>query len=317
MSIPLGTVAVHPVAEAAEGPYAVAVTPDGAVWCTLVHAGAVLRLPPASGALQRLELGAVDAGSPQHAHHSRAQPSQLAVADETSVWVTDTTGGRVLLLGPDAAGEASVKLEVAAPTAGAEPYGITVQHDGTVWFTELGQDALGRIDILGAVTEFGSGTDEGFVSMIASAGDSLWFTANQANAIGYVRGGDSAPVLFEIPTPHAGPVGITTAPDGSAWFVEILAGKVGRVDRNGRFTEHPLPWSEGKPHAIVPDPREAGGFWFTLWGANQLGHITPSGSIEVLDLSDEHSEPHGLAVAPDGTVWVAMESGALAAITPR
>jgi virginiamycin B lyase len=317
MSIPLGTVALHPVAEAAEGPYAVAVTPDGAVWCTLVHAGAVLRLPPAGGTLQRLELGAVDAGSSQHAHHSRAQPSQLAVADETSVWVTDTTGGRVLLLGPDAAGEASVKLEVAAPTEGAEPYGITVQHDGTVWFTELGQDALGRIDILGAVTEFGSGTDEGFVSMIASAGDSLWFTANQANAIGYVRGGDSAPVLFDVPTPHAGPVGITTAPDGSAWFVEILAGKVARVDRNGRFTEHPLPWSEAKPHAIVPDPREAGGFWFTLWGANQLGHITPSGSIEVLDLSDVHSEPHGLAVAPDGTVWVAMESGALLAVTPR
>lgn len=309
MSIPLGTVAAHTVAAANEGPYGVAVTPDGAVWCTLVHAGAVLRMLP-GGAMQRLQLEpAGDA--------DRAQPSQLAVADENSVWVTDTTGGRVLLLGPDAAGEASVKLEVAVPTEGAEPYGITVQHDGTVWFTELGQDALGRIDILGAVTEFGSGTDEGFVSMIASAGDSLWFTANQANAIGYVRGGDSAPVLFEIPMPNAGPVGITTAPDGSAWFVEILAGKVARVDRNGRFTEHPLPWSEGKPHAIVADPREAGGFWFTLWGANQLGHITPSGEIEVLDLSDEHSEPHGLAVAPDGTIWVAMESGALLAVTPR
>ena len=300
----------HVIAEGAEGPYAVAVTPDGAVWCTLIRGAAVVRLVPGGGVgdaagarVSRLPLG------------EGAEPAQLAVADDSSVWVTDSAGNRVLLLGVDAAGEPVIRLELAVPTPDAQPFGITTQSDGTAWFTELGRDALGRIDILGAVTEFPAGVEGGMVSMIASSGESLWFTANQANAIGYIRGGDSAVQLFELPTPHAGPVGITVGDDGAAWFVSILAGSVGRVDRAGRFTEYPLPFSESKPHAICVDP--AGGFWFTLWGSNQLGHIgLDGGAIELIDLPAEQSEPHGLAVAPDGAVWVAMESGALVRVVP-
>ncbi|MCS5735996.1 Vgb family protein [Herbiconiux daphne] len=312
-------IAEHVISNADEGPYAVAVTADGAVWCTLVHGGAVVRFDPATNSAARVDLPVhAERHHAGHSHAGRAQPSQLAVADEASVWVTDTTGDRVLLLGPmeqtDAAAEPfGVRLTVDVPTAGAQPFGITTTDDGTAWFTEMGRDALGRIDILGRVTEFAAGTDEGFVSMIAASGESLWFTANQANAIGYIRGGDSAVQLFEVPTPHAGPVGITVADDGAAWFAEILSGRIGRVDRAGRFTEYPLPWSESKPHAICADP--AGGCWFTLWGSNQLGHIGFDGEIELHDLSATQTEPHGLAVGPDGTVWVAMESGALLAVS--
>jgi virginiamycin B lyase len=323
MSVSGHRVVEHVIASDSEGPYSVAVTSDGAVWCTLIHAGVVVRLEPS----------AVPAGDPLSVTRiplgDGSQPAQLAVADETSVWVTDTTGNRVVLLGPVAPADPAplprgarpappaafgIRLAVEVPTAGAQPFGITTSYDGTVWFTEMGRDSLGRIDILGRVTEFPAGTDGGFVSMIASSGESLWFTVNQANAIGYIRGGDSAVQLFDVPTPHSGPVGITVGDDGAAWFAEIVAGKIGRVDRDGRFTEHPLPWSESKPHAICPDP--AGGCWFTLWGSNQLGHIDPDGALELIDLSDTQSEPHGLAVAPDGTVWVAMESGALCAYAP-
>ncbi len=313
----------HVIAREGEGPYAVAATDDGAVWCTLVHAGAVVRFDPGTGAVARLDLEPAGAGRahpepqehPRHGHPAAgAQPSQLAAADESSVWVTDTTGNRVLLLGVDASGTPVVKLEVAVPTADAQPFGIAAMHDGTVWFTELGQDALGRIDILGQVTEFPAGTHEGFVSMIAASGDSLWFTANQTGAIGYIRGGDAAVQLFPIPTPHAGPVGITVGDDGAAWFCEIHAGAIGRVDRAGRFSEHPLPWSESKPHAICRDGQAGGGLWATLWGSNQLAHIALDGAIDVVDLPGGQSEPHGLAVAADGTVWVAMESGALCSL---
>jgi virginiamycin B lyase len=310
----MSPIAVHEVASAAEGPYGVAVTDDGAVWCTLVHAGAVLRVVRDADAgivVTRIDLvetrvTAPDAAAPDA---PSTQTAQVATAGDDTVWVTDTAGDAVLLVG-----KAGVLRRIPVPTAGAQPFGIATQADGTTWFTELGRDALGHIDLLGRVTEFPSGTDQGFVSMIASSGESLWFTANQANAIGYIRGGDSAVQLFDIPTPHAGPVGITVGDDGAAWFCEILAGAIGRVDRQGRFTEFPLPWPESKPHAIAVDP--AGGFWATLWGSNQLAHITHEGEIEVRDLPGAHSEPHGLAVAQDGTVWVAMESGALLAVTP-
>ncbi|PJJ55274.1 virginiamycin B lyase family protein [Compostimonas suwonensis] len=292
----MGRIVEHIIADADAGPYAVAVTADGAVWCSLVSGAALVRLAP-DGGIRRIPLG------------EGSRPSLLAAGASDSVWVTDTTGNRIVLVG-----ESGVLTSIAVPTEGAQPYGIVSLDDGTVWFTELASDALGRIDVLGRVTEFSAGTRDGVVSMIAAAGESLWFTANRANAIGMIRGGDSAVRLFEIPTPDAGPVGITVGGDGAAWFVEILAGQIGRVDRNGGFTEFPLPDRASKPHAICADP--AGGCWFTLWGSNQLGHIAADGEIALIELPAAHGEPHGLAVAPDGTVWVALETGALLAVTP-
>lgn len=296
----MSSIAVHEVADAASGPSSVACTPDGAVWVSLVHGGAVVRLAPSTRVPARLELG------------DGAQPSQVAAAGDDSVWVTDTTGDRVLLLGP-----AGVIRSFPTASAGAQPFGIAAVHDGSAWFTGLGTDSLGRIGILGEVTEFAAGTHDGLLSMIAASGDSLWFTANRANAIGYVRGGDSAPMIVELPTPDAGPVGITVGDDGAAWFCEILAGAIGRVDRRGSVREFPLPDRASKPHAIVADPA-GGGCWFTLWGSDQLGRIALDGVVTepFVDLAPSgHREPHGLAVDPDGTVWVAMESGAVLAVS--
>jgi virginiamycin B lyase len=290
---------VHEIASAEEGPYGVAITDDGAVWCSLVRGGALIRLAP-DGTPSSIALG----GDPD-----LQQPSLLARGGDDTVWVTDTLGGRVLLVGDD-----GVRMSIDVPTADAQPFGVASQDDGTVWFTELGADTLGRVDILGRLTEFPSGTSGGFVSMIATSGESVWFTANAAGAIGFVRGGDSAVQIFAVPTIDAGPVGITVGDDGAAWFTEILAGQIGRVDRSGAFTEFALPDRDAKPHAIAADP--AGGYWFTLWATDQLGHIDPDGAFAFIDLPSGHSEPHGLAVAADGTVWVALESGALVAVHP-
>lgn len=290
-----------------EGPYAVAVTEDGAVWFTLVHGGRVGRLAP-DGSVSYLALG------------EGAQPSQLAAATEAAVWVTDTTGGRLLLLGPGAEGsgaegsgsegsgaEPVVLSEARVPTPDAQPFGVVAPGDGTTWFTELGADALGRVDILGRVEEFPVGREGAFVSMIAASGDSLWFTLNAADALGHVRGGDAAVVFTELP-PGSGPVGIAVAEDGAVWAALIHADALARLGRDGTLTTVPL--GEGaKPHAVAADAE--GGVWASLWGANALAHVDAAGSLRTLPLPGGTQEPHGIAVATDGTVWTAAESGQL------
>lgn len=286
----------HRISDAAAAPYGVVITDDGAVWVTLIRGQAVVRRD-ADGTFATIPLG------------DGSEPSLAAPATEDSIWVTDAARNRIVRVGPE-----GIRAETTVPSAGARPFGIASADSGEVWFTEMTTDSIGRIDILGRVAEFTAGAEHGTPSMIAVSGESVWFTLNAANAVGYIRGGNSAVVLTHLPTHGAGPVGITVGTDAAAWFTEIAAGQIGRVDRDGKLSEFPLPDRDSKPHAIVADPK--GGCWFTLWGSNQLGFITADGTITVTDLPTPKSEPHGLAVAPNGTVWIALETGFLAELRP-
>ena len=138
----------------------------------------------------------------------------------------------------------------------------------------------------------------------------LFFTLNRANAIGRISlAGDVA--IHPLPTPNAGPVGITPAPDGALWFVEIIAGQVGRIAvEDGSIQEFPLPDRAARPHAIVAAP--GGGCWFSEWHGNRVGHISPSGAITEHPLPAPASEPHGITIGPDGAIWVALEARGVA-----
>ena len=54
-----------------------------------------------------------------------------------------------------------------------------------------------------------------------------------------------------------------------------------------------------------------GGVWATLWGTDAVAQVDADGELALHPLPDRESEPHGIAVAPDGSVWVALESGVL------
>ena len=125
---------------------------------------------------------------------------------------------------------------------------------------------------------------------------------NQANAIGRLDLNGQL-TKRELPTRNAGPVGITATHDDTVWFTAILADKIGRIPMDDAIQELDLP---GKPHAVVADP--SGGVWVSLWGADQLARVNADGEVTTIDLP-AGSEPHGLAIAPDGALWTALEAG--------
>jgi hypothetical protein len=51
----------------------------------------------------------------------------------------------------------------------------------------------------------------------------------------------------------------------------------------------------------------AGGCWVTLWAASGLAHLDERGTVAAVHDLGEGAEPHGVAVAPDGAVLVALE----------
>nr|BFE56828.1 virginiamycin B lyase [Dactylosporangium thailandense] len=273
------------------GPYGIAAGRDGALWCTLVHAGRLARIAP-DGDVTLFPLDNPEAG-----------PSIVVTGPDGALWFTRFRDGRVGRITPD--GEQS---SIAVPS----PFGLAVAPDGALWTSELNADRVWRVTPDGGTTPFELGTEGAMPSMLAAAPDgTVWCTLNQGNAIARVT---PEPAVFALPTPGAAPVGITVA-GGAAWFVEIGAGQLGRITADGEIAEFPLPDRAARPHAIVADP--AGGCWYTEWAGNRLGHVDAGGTgIRTWDLPTPDSEPHGLAVAPDGTVWVALERGSVARFSP-
>ena len=137
----------------------------------------------------------------------------------------------------------------------------------------------------------------------------MWFTLNQANAIGRIDL-DGAITLYDLPTAGAAPVGITLGADGPSGSSRSAPARSAGSPPDGAVQEFPLPDRAARPHAIVADP--AGGCWFTEWAGNRIGHITPAGQIDEYDLPSPASEPHGITIGPDGAVWAALETGAAA-----
>jgi streptogramin lyase len=107
---------------------------------------------------------------------------------------------------------------------------LAVGSDGGVWFTDTGNNQIGRLSSDGAsVAGHPIATPAAGPNGIASGPDqNLWFTMRDANKIGRIT---TAGEITEIciPTAASQPTSITAGPDGNVWFTEEASGKIGRV----------------------------------------------------------------------------------------
>jgi virginiamycin B lyase len=94
------------------------------------------------------------------------------------------------------------------------------------------------------------------------------------------------------------------------WFAEIGAGQLGRIFPDGRIEEFPLRDRSCRPHAVAATAD--GGCWATLWATSSVVRLDGDGALAGETSFEPGAEPHGIALAPDETAWVALEAGTLA-----
>lgn len=275
--------------ELGERAYGVAVDETGAVWCSLHEAGALVRVDGNERHVVRL------------GEHSR--PMVLAAGADGNVWCA-CGDGTLARLAPN--GDASA---VPLP-AGGSPYGVAVAPDGTAWYTKTDADVIGRVAPDGAVTELAVPGGAMPAAVAVTSDGTAVVALNRRSELATVRAATVATV--RLPTDAAGPVGVA-ALGATVWFTEIDAGQVGRY-RDGAVVELALPDRASRPHAVAPLPGR--GCWVTLWAASAAVRVDDAGHVTAEVQFDAGDEPHGIAVDRNGTVWVALESGALARLTP-
>lgn len=307
-------------------PLEITTGPDGNIWYTDSGGQAVYRMiasGPSAGQVTEFEnsetIGATD-----------------LIAEDGAVWFTTgstigciTTGGQV--------------TDFPFPSTASTPNtdGITVGPDGNLWFTDVGNNAIGKAapstsapcTLSGAITEY---TLPSSVSLATTAGGN---TATDANSIASWAGAD---VVFTEPGSHTigefdtssdtylatfpghghspltgsgAPLGIAKGPvgnNGSTWFTE--GDEVGRLDPAvGFIQEFRLPNAPSGPFGAlwgIAQGRD-GNMWFT-YGAGApnagVGCITSSGSAAQYPAPTQHTNPAGITVGPDGAIWFTEDS---------
>jgi virginiamycin B lyase len=255
----------------------------------------------------------------------RSWPRGITAGPDGAVWFTEyffhQEGDLAAGQGGNQIGRisAGVITTYPVPTTNSGPGGITTGSDGSLWFTEIYGNNIGRIFTNGSITEFSVPTANADpVSIAAGPDGALWFTELQGNNIGRITIGGSF-TEYAMPTPIlpvinagglTGPEMITPGPDGALWFTLSNLPIIGRIGTDGTITEYAIP-SGNAANFITSGPD--GALWFTeslgqSTGpgnlGNAIGRITTAGVVtNEYPVPTALSQPAGIVTGPDGALW--------------
>ena len=205
--------------------------------------------------------------------------------------------------------------EYVTPTPDSSPTDLAFAPDGTLWFTMINANKIGKLE----PDKVKNGTSEGITEykvphadarpnfiMVARDG-MVWFTEMAGNRISQINPANGKYKGYDIPTSASEPHTLVEDDDGNIWFVEFMANKVGRLNpKTGAIREFPI--GSGNPHGIARVGKDIwytqGGKFWTKQKYNKVGVLnTASGDFREVIVPPKNSVPHGMTATSDGTVW--------------
>jgi streptogramin lyase len=203
------------------------------------------------------------------------------------------------------------------PTPNVAPTGITMASDGSIWFTEMNANKLGRISPQGVLTEYTVPTANSQPDQITASSDGyVWFTEASGGKIGRISQTGGAIAEFALPGSRyfEEPTAITTRADGTVWFASheqlgLGIGRIGQISSTGVITEVSTALFDGSITGIVDGPD--GNLWVTLWNKSNGGSLAKVTTAAVGSFTEykvsyyraSYSIPQGITVGPDNNLW--------------
>jgi len=141
----------------------------------------------------------------------------------------------------------------------------------------------------------------------ATGGSDVWFVGQQNH---YLARLDPATGTFTQTNlnDRSGPHNLIVGKNGIVWYTGNLSGYIGRFDPKTGAIDKIVTEDAGvrDPHTLVFDADESH-IWFTAQGSNKVGRLTvATRDFEVIDVPTSRARPYGIAMAPDGTPWIAL-----------
>jgi virginiamycin B lyase len=191
------------------------------------------------------------------------------------------------------------------PTPNSFPHDPAVGPDGSLWYTGMQSNTLGRLDPkTGKIKEYllktsGSGPH----GLVADKEGNIWFTANYKGYIGKLNPGTGKVTEYPMPDPAAlGPHSLIFDQKGILWFTLQRGNFVGRLDpQTGAIRLKPSPTPNSLPYGIAVNSK--GILFFCEFGTNKLASINPN-TMEITEYwLPEGARPRRIGVSSGDMVY--------------
>lgn len=241
-------------------PHDVAPAPDGTVWYTAQHQGALGRLDPETGEIEQLPLG------------PGSRPHGVIVGPDGLAWVTDSGLNAIVSVHPETLEIRRYPLPDGSGDANLNT--ATFDGDGRLWFT-------GQAGIHGALDPrtnemriFEAPRGYGPYGIHHTPDGEVWYASLAASYIGHIDTGTGEVEVVDPPTGDAGTRRIWSDSEGVLWVSEWNAGRLARHDpATGEWREWPLPGDDPAAYAVYVDGRDM--VWVSDFGANAVLRFDP------------------------------------------
>jgi virginiamycin B lyase len=206
------------------------------------------------------------------------------------------------------------------PTLGSRPHDPEPGPDGSIWWTGMFANVLGRFNPkTGEFKEYPAKTPgSGPHGLELDKDGNLWFTANLKGYIGKLDPKTGEITEYKLPDDVRDPHTPLFAPNGMLFFTAQNSNYIGRLNpSNGEIKVVKTPTERANPYGMVMSSKAIP--FVCDFNTNKIIRIDPiTLAIKEYELPSPESRPRRIAISPDDIIWYADYSrGYLGRLDPN
>lgn len=203
--------------------------------------------------------------------------------------------------------------EFSLPVSDSVPAILDIAADGSVWFVAGGGgfagipfpslSYIGKIDASGRLTLYELPTKSAVPSGIKAGKDGhVYVTEYFGNKIADLDTINGTIREFLLPTAQARPTALEIDSNGTVWFNENGASKLGKLTAKGHVTEEVIPTPQSRPTGMTMG--KGGEIWLAEMNTDRIAERRPDGVIIEYVLPTLGSKPTAMTKDKAGNIWV-------------
>lgn len=281
-------------------PHDVAVDAQGAVWVSERELGHIGRIDPNTRAYTRYKVPGEEV----------ELSDAIQVDAKGRPWMVDANNSTAFEFNPETKKFTAYPYKATDGERGKiSANTIAFLKDGTVWFTEVGNSKVDRLDpATKEIKRFSMPTPGrmGPYGMAVDGAGIIWFPEQLGDKVGKIDPKTEKITEYDPPTPKATPRRMGVDKYGNPWFSEFSGNNLVMIDyKTSKMTEYPVPTKYAAPYGVDGDMVH-GYIWVSLCHADKLARFDPQKKTWVeYPLPDHYLSVRKIAVDPKNPnrVW--------------